>query len=137
MPSATKARRNSRELSTLELLRPTEALAAETGKEAGLLFAEAQDRFAEGLLAPVAALIGLGCLLLGQFSRFGVWRQVILAVVLVTLVKGVESASVQAVRDDPALWPVTYLPATLGFATAAALLWLAARPRRVGREALA
>lgn len=133
LPSATQARRNSRELSTLELLRPTEALTLETGKTGPQLFVEAQDRIAEGLLAPVAALIGLGSLLLGQFSRFGVWRQVILAVVLVIVIKGIESASLQAVRDDPALWPLSYLSATLGFGVAALLLWLAARPRCVAR----
>ncbi|TNC52762.1 LPS export ABC transporter permease LptF [Rubellimicrobium rubrum] len=133
LPSATQARRNSRELSTLELLRPSEALTLETGKTGPQLFAEAQDRIAEGLLAPVAALIGLGSLLLGQFSRFGVWRQVVLAVVLVIVIKGIESASLQAVRDEPTLWPLSYLPAVLGFTAAAALLWLAARPRCVAR----
>ncbi len=137
MPEGGPAARSSRELSTWELLRPTPALAQETGEDEGALFAEAHDRLAEGLLAPVAALIGLGALLLGGFSRFGVWRQVILAIVLVVVVNGVEQAALQTVRDDASLWPLTYLPATMGFGIAALLLWLAARPRQAAREVLA
>jgi lipopolysaccharide export system permease protein len=137
MPAATEGRRSSRELSTWELLNPTPELALETGKAEPLLYAEGHDRFAEALLAPVAALIALGALLQGQFSRFGVWRQVIVAVLLVIAVKGVESGAVQAVRDDPALWPLTYLPSLTGFAMGAFLLWRAARPRRVWWRAVA
>jgi lipopolysaccharide export system permease protein len=137
MPAASEGRRSSRELSTWELLNPTPELALETGKAEGLLYAEGHDRFAEALLAPVAALIALGALLQGQFSRFGVWRQVIVAVLLVILVKGVESGAVQAVRDDPVLWPLTYFPSLTGFAIAAFLLWRAARPRRVRWRAVA
>ncbi len=135
MPRATQGRRSSRELSTWALLHPTRALALETGKDEGELFAEGHERFAEALLAPVAALLALGALLLGQFNRFGVWRQVILAILLVIVIKGIESGTVQAVRDDHRLWPLTYLPAALGFAGSAVLLWMAARPRRARQSA--
>ncbi len=137
MPEASRGTRSSRERSTLELLRDGPRVARETGKSEAQIFAEAHDRFAETLLAPAATLMGLGCLLLGQFSRFGVWRQVILAILLVIGVNGIQSASVQAVRRDPTLWPVSYLPALTGFALAALLLALSARPRRIGREASA
>ncbi|HVG48362.1 MAG TPA: LPS export ABC transporter permease LptF, partial [Rubellimicrobium sp.] len=99
------------------------------------LFAEGQERIAEALFAPVAALIALGSLHLGQFSRFGVWRQTIASIVLVILVKGVDSVAAQSVHDDAALWPLTYLSAVVGLGVAALLLWLAGRPRRVRREA--
>lgn len=130
-------RRSPDELSTWELLNPTQELAEETGEEQALLRVEGHDRLAEGLLAPVAALIGLGALLIGQFSRFGVWRQVLLAIVLVIVVRGVEQAAMPAVWDDPSLWPLIYVPASFGFGLGALLLWLAARPRRVRREAAA
>jgi lipopolysaccharide export system permease protein len=135
LPSASDGGRSSRELPTWELLRPTPALAQETGKGAGTLFAEGQERIAEALFAPVAALIALGSMLLGQFSRFGVWRQTIAAIVLAILVKGVDSVAAQSVHDDPTLWPLTYLSAAVGLGIAALLLWLAGRPRRVRREA--
>jgi lipopolysaccharide export system permease protein len=134
LPSNEDGGRSTRELSTLELLTPTPALAEETGQEEAVLYAEGHGRIAEALFAPVAALIALGTMLLGQFSRFGVWRQTIAAVVLAILVKGVESTASQAVDRDPPLWPLAYLSAATGFAAAAALLWIAARPRRVRRE---
>jgi lipopolysaccharide export system permease protein len=86
LPSGDEGGRSSREVPTWELLRAGPVLAEETGKEEGVLFAEAQERIAEALFAPAAALIALGTMLLGQFSRFGVWRQTIAAVVLVILV---------------------------------------------------
>jgi len=127
--------RRSREVPTLELLRASPETVRETGKDAATLFAEAQDRLAEPLLAPVAALIALGTMLMGQFSRFGAWRQVLVAILLAIAVKGVESVSVQAARADPALWPLSYLPAASGFAVGALLLWLAGRDRRVPQGA--
>lgn len=134
MPSAEDGGRSSREVPTWKLLRPTPALAAETGKKAGMLFVEGQERIAEALFAPAAALIALGALLLGQFSRFGVWRQTIAAIVLVILVKGVESVALQTVHDDVSLWPLVYLSPSVGMALGALLLWMAGRPRRVRRE---
>jgi lipopolysaccharide export system permease protein len=131
MPSGGDEGRSSRELPTWELLRPSPALAAETGKAEGVLFAEGQERVAESLFAPAAALIALGSLLLGQFSRFGVWRQTLAAIVLLILVKGVESVAAQEVHDDASLWPLTYLSPAVGLAIAALLLWWAGRPRRV------
>ncbi len=137
MPVAGDGSRSSREVSTGELLRPTPALLEETGKKEAQLLAEGHERIEEALIGLVAALLGLGALLQGQFSRFGVWRQVIVAVVLVILVKGVESVTSQAARADPSRWPLVYLPIVLGLGTAAGLLALAARPRRVPREAAA
>lgn len=134
MPDGGDVARSSREVFTWELLRPTAALAAETGRDRGALFAEAHERLAVGLLAPVATLIGLGALLLGGYSRFGAWRQVILAIVLLVVVQAVDQASVRAAREDASLWPLAYASAATGFGLAGLLLWLSARPRRLGRE---
>jgi lipopolysaccharide export system permease protein len=135
LPSASDGGRSSRELPTWELLRPTRALVEETGKGQGTLFAEGQARIAEALFAPVAALIALGSLLLGQFSRFGVWRQTVASIVLVILVKGVDSVAAQSLHDNPALWPLPYLSPVVGLGVAVLLLWLAGRPRCVRRGA--
>jgi lipopolysaccharide export system permease protein len=126
--------RASRQLSTWELLRPTPALAEKTGKSPEQLFAEGHDRLAEPLLAPVAALIGFAALLLGPFSRFGLTRQIVGAVVLVVFLQGVEAAATQAMDRDPGLWPAAYLPATVGLGIALGLLAAAAgrRPARAG-----
>ena len=135
LPAPDDGRRGWRELGTPDLLFPTPAIEAETGLSAARLRAEGHDRLAEPLLAPVGALLMLCALLLGSFSRFGLWRQIAAAVALAILVKGAESAAVGAVEADPSLWPLAYGPAILGLALSAALLWLAERPplwRRVG-----
>ena len=59
------------------------------------------------------------------------------AIFLVILVKGVESVTVQAVRADPALWPLSYLPALAGAALGVVLLAMAGRSRCVPREGAA
>ena len=130
MPGTVTTRRTSRDVGTAALLWPDAALQAETGKSAAVLVAEGHDRFAQGVLAVVGPLIGLAMLLIGGFSRFGVWRQVIAAVFVIIGIKLIESVTTGLVRADATLWPLTYLPVASGLAIAAGLLHLAARPRR-------
>ena len=125
------AERTSRQLPTWDLMAPTEALMEEVGKDRARLFAEAQERLAEPILALGAALLGFATLVAGGFSRFGIWRQIVGAIFLVILVKGVETVTTAAVRDDPALWPAVWLPGLAAFALSAGLLALTGRRRRV------
>jgi lipopolysaccharide export system permease protein len=85
------------------------------------------------LLGIGGPLIGFAALLLGAFSRFGLWRQVLGAVVLLVLVQLVDNvASGVALRDERA-WPLAYLAPLLGIALGVALVWWAGRPRRIPR----
>ncbi|MCC5973545.1 MAG: LPS export ABC transporter permease LptF [Rubellimicrobium sp.] len=122
------SRRSARELKTWELLSPTPDLIAQTQRDAARLRTEAHERIAETLLATVAALLGFATLLVGGFSRFGVWKQVVAAILLVILVKGVESVITAPVREDPRFWPLVYLPSLLGLVIVWGLLFWAARP---------
>jgi lipopolysaccharide export system permease protein len=123
--------RSSRELPTRDLLFPSPAIMEETGKTAGELVAEGHDRFAQALLATVGAMLGFATLLVGGFSRFGVWRQVLAAIALVIGVKLIESGTTAAVRSDPDLWLLIYLPSAAGLLGSAGLLAWAGRTRRV------
>jgi lipopolysaccharide export system permease protein len=129
MPEPGTARRSSREYPTPALLAPTEEILAATRKSAPTLRAEAHDRMAESALALVAALLGFATLLVGQFSRFGVWRQMVAAVFLVIFVKGIETLSTAAIRDAPERWYLAYLPLVAGLSIVGLLLLRAARPR--------
>ena len=122
------ARRSSREVLTHDLLRATPALAEETRRTIPQLTAEAHGRIAEGLLGLIAPLIGFATLLVGGFSRFGVWRQVVAAISLIILVKLVESGTTNAVRASPELWPLVYLPGLFGLLLVSGLLGWAVRP---------
>ncbi len=116
------------ELMTWELLRPTPELEAETGVAAADMIVEGHDRFALAVQALVSALLGFATLLIGGFNRFGVWKQIVGAIFLLIGVKVVESLVSGVIGADPRLWPLIYLPGTLGLAIAALLLILADRP---------
>lgn len=121
--------RDLREYSTWRLLNPDQALLNATGGSRSEARREAHDRIAQPLLSPIAAMIGFATLLIGGFSRFGVWRQVVGAILLLIFVQFVSNAAADQVERDPALWFLFYLPAVFGTAICLALLWLAARPR--------
>ena len=122
------------EASTLELLRATPALVAELGSPRANLLQEGHSRIAQPFLAVAAALIGFGALLLGAFSRFGLWRQIGVAVVLLIVVQLINTQGTGvAIRSDLA-WPAVYAAPLVGIAIGFSLLWLSQRPRWLSRE---
>ena len=120
--------RSYRELPTSDLLWPTPAIVAETNRTAAQLITHGHDRFAQSILATVAALLGFSALLIGSFSRFGVWRQIVFAIVLIILVKAFETVGLNAARTNPALWFAAYLPSVAGFGIVWCLLFVSTRP---------
>ncbi len=107
-------------------------LAAATGVAESEVLSRLHQRFAEALLCVVGALIGFSALLVGGFSRFGVWRQIVMALLLLVVVKSIEGAVTTPARKGEGLWLLVYLPELVGFAMAAGLLALAARKRGRG-----
>ncbi|MGO4915468.1 LPS export ABC transporter permease LptF [Pseudogemmobacter sp. W21_MBD1_M6] len=128
------ARRSYVELPTAELLFPTPAVIAETGESAGRLVYFGHYRFAQPLLAVPAALIGFATLLLGGFSRFGVWRQILGAIVLLLVVNFSENLLAGTARSDPSFWPLVYVPGLLGTGIGVMLLWVAGKPPMLQRR---
>ena len=125
--------RDLRELSTPVLLNPTPTeLASAHGELADFLF-EAHDRFAKSLLAIVVPLMGFATLMLGGFSRFGVWRQVIIAVVLIILVQMVSNIAEETARKDAALFWLAYAGPLVGALIATLLLYSTSMKRMRGR----
>ena len=123
------------EMSTPDLLRADPALLAETKEDRAAFLAEGHLRFAMPFLATAAALIGFSALLLGGFSRFGLWRQIGLAVLMLIGLQTIHTwAAGQALRDARG-WPLVYLAPVVGLLTAAGLLYLSQRPRRLKRRA--
>lgn len=125
--------RSIRELSTFELLSPTPALVQETGATRARLLYEGHERFAQPLLAVVTAMIGFSALLVGSFSRFGVTRQIISAIVLLILIKALDSMMVGYASTNEHLWALVYVPVVAGMVVAAVLLWLSERPGWIAR----
>ncbi len=127
-------RRSPREMSTPELLFPDQTVLDEAGTSRGALLYEGHARINQALLAVVAALTGFAALLVGGFSRFGLWRQIVGAIVALILLKLLDNAVAGVVRGDPSLWPLTYLATLAGLGLSATLLWLAARPALLVRR---
>ncbi len=123
--------RSINELATQELLNPTPALLKETGETEAAFLLDGHSRFAQPLLATAAALIGFSSLLIGAFSRFGLWRQILVAVMLLIFVQALASASTDLALKSPRGYLWTYTAPLVGLAIAAGLLWFAQRPRRV------
>ncbi|WP_090267123.1 LPS export ABC transporter permease LptF [Thalassovita taeanensis] len=119
---------------TWELMRDPAGIAAETGETLARAIEELHSRINQAILCAVTAMIGFATLLIGAFSRFGVWRQIVAALVLLVLVKLIEGLATDAVRANADLWPMVYLPSLFGTAIAAGLLAWAARPRRRKRN---
>ena len=123
----TDTRRPS-EVSTSELLAATPALVRETGKSRAVLIFEAHERITQGLFALITPLVGFAVMLLGRFSRFGAWRQIIGAVCCLAAVEMADNVAADLVLSDAALWPIAYAAVGLGVALIAGLFWIAGQP---------
>ncbi|MBE0412869.1 MAG: LPS export ABC transporter permease LptF [Yoonia sp.] len=135
-----RAGRSAGALSTWELLHPTPTLEAETGQSAARLLSSGHDRFSQAFLGTVAALLGFATLMVGGFSRFGIWRQIIAAICLIVVVKAVETGGLNMARAHENLWFATYFPVLTGLVIVWGLLFAATRPylfkRRIKAGAL-
>lgn len=130
-------RRVMQEMSTPELLWPTEAVLTESRATKEELRYEAHSRLAEPVLSIAVALIGFAALLLGGFSRLGLWRQIGVAIGILLVVQGASTVTAQMGPMVPTGWALAYLAPALGLAIAGAMLWWAGRPRTIGKAALA
>ncbi len=125
---AASTRLRASEATTADLLRASDTLQAATGQTKAQLIAQAHDRFGQALLGLVGALLGFSALMVGGFSRFGVWRQIVGAIFLIIVVKAVETAGLNLARSSPDLWFATYLPTAVGLGISWFLLFAATRP---------
>jgi len=124
---------STRNMITPATIRDWGALEGQTGESRGKIAEEVHSRFAQPLFCIIAAMIGYATLLLGGYSRFGVWREVVIAFGLLIAIDGVRSTLVRSVRADSGLWPVMYLPAIIGSILVFIMLWQAAHPGWIRR----
>ena len=117
-------------LPTRTLLEATDAAQKATGSSVAQLLEEGHGRLAGPILSVAAPLVGFAALMLGSFSRFGLWRQMALAVVLLIGVQLVWTWSGGVALASASAWPVMYLGPLAGIVVGIALLWYSQRPRR-------
>lgn len=136
--SGGRARRpDADELSTTTLLRAAPETMAASRQSRAALRAEGHGRLAGPLIALAGPLVALGALMAGRFSRFGLWRQICLAVGLMILLTLADKAAEDVARSEASLWPVLYAGPVSGVLAGLALCRFCdsrlsrLRPRRI------
>ncbi len=128
------AARRSTEFGTPALFRADPVVQALTGDTRDELIAEAHDRIVGALNSLVAALVGFAALLVGGFSRFGIWRQIVAAIVCLIIIQSLSTFGQDVVRSNAASWPMAYIGVVFGLVVTAVCLFLASRPGLLRRR---
>jgi lipopolysaccharide export system permease protein len=121
-------------LTTVQLLSADpQELQTRTGAERATILQEVHTRLAQPFLSAAAAMVGFATLLIGAFSRFGLWRQILGAVGILIFLQLLNTTGSAMALKDARLWPAVYVAPLAGLGIAALLLHLAQRPRHVRR----
>ena len=121
-------------LVSTQLLRDWAGIAAQFNTTPGVVAEELHARIARGVFCLVTALIGFATLLVGGYSRFGVWREIVIAFLILVALDGMRSSLSGPVIEDARLWPILYLPSLIGAVIVGALLFVAAGAHGVWRR---
>lgn len=113
---------------TDDLLFRPEEVAERSSVRLGDIAYEAHNRFAQALMCIVAATVGFATLLLGNYSRFGVWWQVVTAFFLLVGIKLIEGVVSSPVLSNAMMWPLMYVPIIAGALLTVLLLYISANP---------
>lgn len=122
------AERSLEAIPTAELLRDRAAIAAAEGFTEGALIDELHQRFSWITICIAVAMAGYATLMLGSFSRFGLWPQIFGAFIILVLLEGMRGFVSPLVIEDPKLWLLLYLPAVMGILISCLFLLIAGRP---------
>lgn len=105
-------------------------LAVQTQQSIGTIAEEFHSRFAEPVFVLAAALFGFSALLTSGFSRFGIWREVVVAFAILIFLDSLRGALSDRIQGNAGLWPLAYVHAVLCLALVAITLKIASRPLR-------
>ena len=120
-------------LPTISLLTADPAAMAQVGASVSEMQEEGHTRFASPLMGLAAPLLGFATLMLGGFSRFGLWRQIGLAVGLLIAMQLLWTWGGGKAIQTAGAWPALYLAPVIGLLTALGLLWWGQQPRPLRR----
>ncbi len=123
-----------RSTDSLALLKASPDLQETLKKTPMQMFAEITQRTNKAVQGVAICLVGFAALLVGGFSRFGLWRQIMLAILLLVIVKSLDNTFEGVIERNPDLWPLRYLASVLAIGTAFGLMWKTAHPRRSRRR---
>lgn len=116
------------ELGSQHLIGKRAAIVADFDATPGEVAEELHSRFARATFCFVTALVGFAALMIGGYSRYGVWREVIFAFILLLVLDGARGILSELVISDAKLWPILYLPSLIGGMLVVGLLTHASHP---------
>ncbi len=120
-----------RELPTPLLLSADAQMADALNLSLPRMIFEGHDRLAQSLFVLFVPLIAAAALMMGNFSRFGVWKQILIAVALVLPMQIIRNVGEAAVRADADAWAMAYAQPAAAALVAALMVAMATR-RRTG-----
>ncbi|MDG3042494.1 LPS export ABC transporter permease LptF [Roseicyclus marinus] len=129
-----------REIPTWVLLSATPEIAQQMGQDLAYMRFAGHERIARALFVIFPPLIAAACLMLGGFSRFGVWPQILLAVGLVIPLQMIWNAAETAAVRNVDLQYLAYVQPVVAAALTLVLIWLAMRrkwTKAAARQAVA
>ncbi len=108
-------------------------LAEATRSTEGEMAEEIHSRLGQPFFCFVVALMAFSTILIGGYSRFGVWREALIALALLLLLDGMRGSFLDFVINDARLWPLIYVPSAIaGLLVIAMLMKVSGRKRRRG-----
>lgn len=124
---------NIRGVPTIDLVRPANRarIIREDGYSSGQITEELHERLAWIFICIATPLVGYATLMLGGFSRFGLWPQVLGAFAILLVLEALRGFATPMVVDRPQMWWLLYLPSLAGLALAMLFLRMAGRPLRL------
>jgi lipopolysaccharide export system permease protein len=122
------------EMATLALITASPADAKAAGVSRAVMRQIGHERLSQATLSVAVALIGFSAILMGGYSRFSLWKQILAGILVLVVLKSVDNVMNDLARRDAALWPLVYLPSLLGMMAAAVMLWVSDRPAILGRR---
>ncbi len=126
--NSSMGHRSLEAIPTVELIWDREAVSVKDDHSIGHLVDELHQRFSWIAICIAVALVGYSTLMLGSFSRFGLWPQILGAFTILVLLEGVRGFVSPFVINDPRLWGLLYLPAVMGVLVSVLFLLAAGRP---------
>ena len=101
-------------ISTWLLLSNIQKVENTTKYSKGLIGSELHTRMHKPIFCFVAAILGFSALLIGNANRFGFSKQITMALFVIVLMKVIESYTIKLSVNNFQLWPLIYLPSTIG-----------------------
>ena len=132
MESERRVRLSAAEMSTLYLITATEESAKLVRRQMEYLHFAGHLRITWAASAAFTAMVGFASLLVGGFSRQGLWKQMSLAVALLIVMYLVHIVTLSNGPRFAGGWVLAYLTPLVGATVTSLVIWQAGRPRRLG-----